>query len=66
MPIIITIDQLLFWMASEIGNAVRDDSPIRNEVLLLGSFNAFTNLFGSNWNFDGWQWTYTDTGYGLR
>ena len=44
---IITFDQPLFWKASEIANAVPDDSPIRNAVLLLGSFHTFMNLLGA-------------------
>ena len=35
MPTIIMFDQLLFWKASEIVNAVPDDSPVRNVVFLL-------------------------------
>jgi len=44
---IITFDQPLFWKASEIANAVPDDSLIRNVVLLLGSFHTFMNLLGA-------------------
>ena len=47
MPAIVTFDQPLFWKASEIANAVPDDSPIRNVVLLLGSFHTFMNLLGA-------------------
>lgn len=47
MSAIITFDQPLFWKASEIVNAVPDDSPIRNAVLLLGSFHTFMNLLGA-------------------
>lgn len=47
MPAIITFDQPLFWKASEIANAVPDDSPIRNVVLMLGSFHTFMNLLGA-------------------
>jgi len=44
IPPIITFDQPLFWKASEITNAVPDDSPIRNVILLLGSFHTFMNV----------------------
>ena len=47
MPAIATFDQPLFWKAPEIANAVPDDSPIRNVVLLLGSFHTFMNLLGA-------------------
>ena len=47
MPTIITFDQPLFWKASEIVNAAPDDSPIRNVVLLLGSFHTLMNLLGA-------------------
>ena len=46
MPTIITFDQLLFWKASEIVNAVTDDSPIRDVILLLGTFHTFMNVLG--------------------
>ena len=45
MPTIITFDQPLFWKASEIVNSVPDDSPIRNVILLLGSFHTFMNVW---------------------
>ncbi|CAJ1064633.1 hypothetical protein SNEBB_002215, partial [Xyrichtys novacula] len=47
MPTIISLDQPLFWKASEIVNAVPDDSPIRNVILLLGRFHTFMNLLGA-------------------
>ena len=47
MPTIIIFDQLLFWKASEIVNAIPDDNPIRNVVSLLGSFHTFMNLLGA-------------------
>jgi len=47
MLAIITFDETLFWKVSEIMNAVTDDSPIRNVVLLLGSFHTFMNLFAA-------------------
>ena len=47
MPTIITFDQLLFWMASEIVNADTDDSPIRDVILLLGTFHTFMNVLGA-------------------
>jgi len=47
MLTIITFDQPLFWKASEITNAVPDDSPIRNVILLLGSFHTFMNVLGA-------------------
>ena len=47
VPPIITFDQPLFWKASEIANEVPDNSPIRDVVLLLGSFHTFMNLLGA-------------------
>ena len=47
MPTIITFDQLLLWKASEIVNAVTDDSPIRDVILLLGTFHTFMNVLGA-------------------
>ena len=47
MPAIVTFDQPLFWKAHEVVNSVPDDSPIRNEVLLLGSFHTLMNLLGA-------------------
>ena len=47
MPTIITFDQLLFWKASEIVNAVTDDSQIRDVILLLGTFHTFMNVLGA-------------------
>ena len=40
-------DQPLFWKASEIANAVTDDSPIRDVILLLGTFHTFMNVLGA-------------------
>ena len=47
MPTIITFDQPLFWKASEIVNAVTDDSPIRDVIQLLGTFHNFMNVLGA-------------------
>lgn len=47
VPPIITFDQPLFWKASEIVNEAPDNSPIRDVVLLLGSFHTFMNLLGA-------------------
>ena len=47
VPPIITFDQPLFWKASEIVNEVPDNGPIRDVVLLLGSFHTFMNLLGA-------------------
>lgn len=47
MPNTITLDQQLFWKASEIANVVPDDSSIKNVVLLLESFQTFMNLLGA-------------------
>ena len=47
MPTIITFDQPLFWKASEIMNAVTDDSPIKDVILLLGTFHTFMNVLGT-------------------
>ena len=44
---IITFDQPLFWKASEIVNAVTDDSPIGDVILLLGTFHTFMNVLGA-------------------
>jgi hypothetical protein len=46
VPSIITFDQPLFWMASGIVNELPDNSPIRDVVLLLGSFHTFMNHLG--------------------
>ena len=42
----ITFDQPLFWKVSEIMNAVTDDSPIKDVILLLGTFHTFMNVLG--------------------
>ena len=34
-------------MPSEIVNAVTDDSPIRDVILLLGTFHTFMNMLGA-------------------
>lgn len=47
MPAVITFDQPLISKAFDITNAVPHDSPIRNVVLLLGSFQTFMNLLGA-------------------
>ena len=47
MPTVITFDQPLFWKASEIVNAVPDSSPVRNVILLLGSFHTFMNALAT-------------------
>jgi len=44
---IITFDQPLFWKASEIVTEVDDSSPVKEVVLLLGSFHTLMNLFGA-------------------
>ena len=53
-----TFEQPLFWKASEIVNAVLDDSPIRYVVLLLNfELPCLHEFVGSNRNFDGPDWT---------
>ena len=47
MPTIITFDQPLFWKASEIVNAVTDDSPISDVILLLSTFHTLMNVLGA-------------------
>ena len=47
MPTIITFDQLLFWKASETVNAVTDDGPVRDIILLLSTFHTFMNVLGA-------------------
>ena len=47
MATIITFDQPLFWKASEIVNAVTDDCPIRDVILLLCTIHTFTNVLGA-------------------
>ena len=42
-----TFDQPLFWKASAIVNAVTDDSPIRDVILLFGTFHTFMNVLGA-------------------
>ena len=44
---VITLGQLLFWKASKIKDEVPDTSPVRDVVLLLGSFHTFMNLLGA-------------------
>ena len=44
---VVTFDQPLFWKASEIVHEVEDNSPVRDVVLLLGSFHTFMNLLGA-------------------
>ena len=39
--------QLLFWKASKIKDEVPDTSPVRDVVLLFGSFHTFVNLLGA-------------------
>ena len=43
-PPVVTFDQQLFWKASQINDEVPDTSPVREVVLLLGSFHTFMNL----------------------
>ena len=47
MPTIITFDQPLFWKVSEIVNAFTDDSPIKDVILLIGTFHTFMNVLGA-------------------
>ena len=49
MPTLITFVQPLFWKASEIVNAIKDDSPIRDVIVLLGTFHTFMNVLGAIW-----------------
>ena len=46
-PPVVTFDQPLFWKASQIKDEVPDTSPVRDVVLLLGSFHTFMNLLGA-------------------
>ena len=46
-PPVVTFDQPLFWKASQIKDEVSDTSPVRDVVLLLGSFHTFMNLLGA-------------------
>ena len=46
-PPVVTFDLPLLWKASQIKDEVSDTSPVRDVVLLLGSFYAFMNLFGA-------------------
>ena len=46
-PPVVTFDQPLFWKASQIKDGVPDTSPVRDVVLLLGSFHTFMNLLGA-------------------
>lgn len=64
IPTVITFDHPLFWKASEIMNSVTDDSPIRDVVLLLGTFHNpnLHECVGCHWDFDGWHWTQGDYG----
>ena len=63
MPTIITFDQPLFWKASEITKLTLSRcSPIRNVILLLGSFHYLHECVGCHWDFGGSQWTQGDHG----
>ena len=44
---IVTFDQPLFWKASEIVIEVEDSSPVKDVILLLGSFHTLMNLLGA-------------------
>ena len=44
---VLTFDQPLFWKASEIVNEVEDSSPLKEVLLLLGSFHMLMNLLGA-------------------
>lgn len=44
---VVTFDQPLYWKASEIKHEVPEDSPIRDVVLMLGSFHTLMNLLGA-------------------
>ena len=46
-PPVVTFDLPLFWKASQIKDEVPDASPVRDVVLLLGSFHTFMNLLGA-------------------
>ncbi|XP_076034952.1 uncharacterized protein LOC143021402 [Oratosquilla oratoria] len=41
---VVTFDQPLYWKASEIKHEVPQDSPVRDVVLMLGSFHTLMNL----------------------
>ena len=41
---VMTIDQPLFWKASEVQQEVSDENPIQDVVLFLGGFHTFMNL----------------------
>lgn len=43
---VVTFDQPLYWKA-EILNDAEDRNPVRNVILLLGSFHTLTNLLGA-------------------
>lgn len=44
---VITFDQPLFWKASEIIYNAPKDSPIKTNVLMLGSFHTLMNVLGA-------------------
>ena len=44
---VVTFDQPLYWKASEIKHEVPEDSPVRDVVLMLGSFHTLMNLLGA-------------------
>ena len=46
-PPVVTFDQPLFWKTSQIKDEVPDTSPVRDVVLLVGSFHTFMNLLGA-------------------
>lgn len=44
---VVTFDQPLFWKASEIVNQAEENSPVKDVILLLGSFHTLMNLLGA-------------------
>ena len=45
-PPVVTFDQPLFWKASELLEEAPDNSPLKDVILLLGSFHTFMSLLG--------------------
>ena len=44
---VVTFDQPLFWKASVLQNDTEDGNPVRDVILLLGSFHTLMNLLGA-------------------
>ena len=46
-PPVVAFDQPLYWKASELQHDLPEDSPVKDVVLLLGSFHTLMNFLGA-------------------